>query len=202
MSTERIVKFTTETSYEQLPTEATNAGKLSILIALGVALAACQENASKIINEYVAENEGKPEAGVIGGGFKTSAPQAALGGKFSLEFCVSIALIDGEVHLKQFTDERVQDSAVQELMKKIKYAHPPEMGAALDDLKGEVVVKLRNGKSYLRRVDIARGTQKNPLSWEEVSHKYRGCCITLTAAASIAPMSTVRYWSSSTCRFR
>ncbi len=104
-----------------------------------------------------------------------SHPTTALEGKFSLEFCVAVTLIDGEVSLKQFSDEKVKDSAVQELMRKIKYVHPPEMGSGLVNLKGEVVVKLQNGKVYARRVDIARGDPKNPLNREEMHNKYRDC---------------------------
>ncbi len=104
-----------------------------------------------------------------------SHPTTALEGKFSLEFCVATAFIDGEVSLKQFTDERVKEPAVQELMGKIKYVHPPEMGSGLVNLGGEVVVKLQNGKVYSRKVDIAKGNPKNPLNREEVNSKYRNC---------------------------
>jgi hypothetical protein len=48
----------------------------------------------------------------------------------------SVALIFGEVFLKQFSYEKVKDSAVQELMKRVKYVHPPEMGSGLVELKG------------------------------------------------------------------
>jgi 2-methylcitrate dehydratase PrpD len=102
-------------------------------------------------------------------------PKTALEGKFSLEFCVAIALLDGEVTLRQFTDEKVGEYAVQELMKKVKYVHPSEMGASLMELNGEVVVKLRDGNVFSCKVDVAKGDQKNPLSWEEVSHKYKEC---------------------------
>lgn len=104
-----------------------------------------------------------------------SHPATALESKFSLEFCVAIALIDGEVCLKQFSGEKVKDSAVQELMKKIKYVHPPEMGSGLVDLKGEVVVRLQNGELYSRKVDVARGDPRNPLNKEELNSKYRDC---------------------------
>jgi len=104
-----------------------------------------------------------------------SHPATALESKFSLEFCVAIALIDGEVCLKQFSGEKVKDSAVQELMKKIKYVHPPEMGSGLVDLKGEVVVRLQNGELYSRKVDVARGDPRNPLNKEELNNKYRDC---------------------------
>ncbi|MBT9131869.1 MAG: 2-methylcitrate dehydratase [Syntrophomonadaceae bacterium] len=104
-----------------------------------------------------------------------SHPKTALEGKFSLEFCVAIAVIDGEVSLRQFTDEKVKDSAVQQLMKKIKYVHPPEMGSGLVEIRGEVVVRLQNGKVYSRKVDIAKGNPKNPLSWQDLTNKYRDC---------------------------
>ena len=104
-----------------------------------------------------------------------SHPKTALEAKFSLEFCVAVALIDSRVSLKQFTNEKVNDSVVQELMKKIKYVHPSEMGAGLVDPRGKLVVKLRDGKIYSRQVDIARGNPKNPLSRNELIHKYRGC---------------------------
>ncbi len=104
-----------------------------------------------------------------------SHPKTALESKFSLEFCTAIALIDNEVSLKQFTNEKVKDSAVQELMQKVKYVHPSEMGSGLADLRGELAVKLRNGKVYSRKVDVAKGQPKNPLSRDELIHKYRDC---------------------------
>ena len=104
-----------------------------------------------------------------------SHPKTALEGKFSLEFCTAVAFIDGRASLKQFVNEKVQDSAVQELMNKIKYVHPPEMGTGLVNLGGELIVKLRNGKIYSRRVDRAKGNPENPLSTDELIHKYRDC---------------------------
>lgn len=104
-----------------------------------------------------------------------SHPATALEAKFSLEFCIAIALIEGEVSLKQFSDEKVKDSAVQELMEKINYVYPPEMGSGLVDLRGEVAVRLQNGKVYSHRVDIAKGAPKNPLNKDEINIKYRDC---------------------------
>ena len=114
-----------------------------------------------------------------------SRPTTALEGKFSIEFCVAIALIDGEVSLKQFSDRIVRDSAVQELIQKVRYVHPPEMGSGLNNLKGEIVVRLKNGKVYSRRVNIARGDPRNPLNKDEVISKYRDC-----VSLSLSPEDT------------
>jgi len=104
-----------------------------------------------------------------------SHPKTAAEGKFSLEFCVAIALIDNEVTLKHFTDEKVRGSEVQGLMKKVKYVHPPEMGSGLVDLRGKLVVKLESGEIYSRKVDVAKGDPRNPLSTDELINKYRDC---------------------------
>jgi 2-methylcitrate dehydratase PrpD len=104
-----------------------------------------------------------------------SRPKTGLEGKFSLEFCVAISLIDGEATLKQFVDEKVNEAAAQKLIQKIKYAHPPEMGTGLVNLKGKLVLKLRNGQTYSRQVDIARGDPRNPLTRDELIRKYRDC---------------------------
>jgi 2-methylcitrate dehydratase PrpD len=107
-----------------------------------------------------------------------SRPKTALEGKFSLEFCVAIAFLDGQATLREFTDEKVKDSAVQEFMKRVKYVHPPEMGVLLipqEVCRGEMVVKLRDGKTYSSKVDVAKGEPQNPLNREEVSSKYWAC---------------------------
>ena len=104
-----------------------------------------------------------------------SRPGTALEGKFSLEFCTAVALIDGEASLKQFTDEKVADSAVQELVEKVKYIHPPEMKSGLTGLGGELVIRLRDGGSYSRKVDMARGNTGNPLTQDELINKYMDC---------------------------
>ncbi|MBI4188266.1 MAG: MmgE/PrpD family protein [Chloroflexi bacterium] len=102
-------------------------------------------------------------------------PVTALEGKFSLEYCVAIALIDGEATIKQFRDEKVKNKTAQELMTRIHYVHPPEMGSDLLNLRGEIVISLRNGKTYSRRVDIAKGDPGNPLSNDDIAKKYRDC---------------------------
>jgi len=104
-----------------------------------------------------------------------SRPRTALEGKFSLEFCTAVALIDGEASLNQFIDEKVADSAVQELVKKVKYVHPPEMKSGLTSLGGELVIKLRDGGVYSRKVDVARGNPGNPLTQDELINKYKDC---------------------------
>lgn len=78
MVTKAIADFVVATDYEQIPEKAVDIAKLAILDTLGTALAGADEPAVEIISEYARDISGKPEAGVIAKGFKTSAPLAAL----------------------------------------------------------------------------------------------------------------------------
>ncbi len=51
MSTEKLVKFVVETSYDELPKEAVDNAKKCILDGLGVAVAGSAEPAGRIITE-------------------------------------------------------------------------------------------------------------------------------------------------------
>jgi len=77
-NTERIAWFVVEARYEALPKEAIEIAKQGIIDCLGVTLAACLEPGSRIITEYARKNRGIPESGVIAGGFKAPACEAAL----------------------------------------------------------------------------------------------------------------------------
>ncbi|MDY6935594.1 MAG: MmgE/PrpD family protein [Spirochaetota bacterium] len=77
MGTEKVAQFITDTSYEKIPKEAINSSKQAILDCLGVMLAGCDDPGCKILNEYIKEEGGVAEAGIIGGNLKTTASQAA-----------------------------------------------------------------------------------------------------------------------------
>lgn len=79
-----------------------------------------------------------------------------------MEFCVAIALLEREVGLSQFTDSRVLEPKVQEMIKKLKfYVRPdsksPESGANLSE---KVTVVMKDGRGFSMQVDEAKGHAK------------------------------------------
>ncbi|MFC2009214.1 MmgE/PrpD family protein [Chloroflexota bacterium] len=78
MSTRQVAAFVAGTNYRSIPSDAVAAAKKSILDLLGVAVAASRDQTGRMIVEFVKEAGGRPEAGVIAGGFKTSPYFAAL----------------------------------------------------------------------------------------------------------------------------
>lgn len=103
-------------------------------------------------------------------------PQTALEAKFSMQFCLAIALLEGEVTLRQFQDAKVREPGVRRLMERVCFVHPP----GVVGLKGlrhpeAVTLKLKGGRTYSREVLHARGAPENPMSREELVAKYRDC---------------------------
>ncbi|MDI7258656.1 MAG: hypothetical protein QME90_01915, partial [Thermodesulfobacteriota bacterium] len=105
-----------------------------------------------------------------------SNPQTGLEGKFSLEFCIALALQERNVSIRQFTDSKVKEPEIQQLIKKVKKEVTEEAGK-----KGTaypiaiLTVHMKNGKSYPCRVEKRKGSPVNPLSAEEIIDKFMDC---------------------------
>jgi len=91
-----------------------------------------------------------------------------LEGKFSLYFCVALAMIHGEAKNSHFTDETVLNPQIRGLMRKIK-AHSNK---SLEETEANVTVKLKNGNQYSHHVIVPKGDPRNPLSFDEIVRKF------------------------------
>lgn len=111
-------------------------------------------------------------------------PATGLEGKFSLEYCLAAALVDGQVGLASFTDEAVRRPAVRELMAKVEAKEGAEADAFPIGGYAEVRIVLQDRTEHVLRVDIPRGDPSRPLSWEELVEKFRDCAgVVLTGEA-------------------
>ena len=104
-------------------------------------------------------------------------PQTGDEAKFSMPFCMAIALTDRKLGLQQFTTERVRDPRVQELFALTKWVHPPEASGyeGMERYPDQVTVTLRNGMVYSHEVSISKGMPKNRVSDSELIAKYQEC---------------------------
>ncbi len=106
-----------------------------------------------------------------------SRPRTALEGKFSMEFCLALALLERRVELPQFKDQKVQDPKIQETIKKVSFSIRPDLNTIENSGNPSTTVKIlmKDGREFTKTVDEARGTPQNPLTVEEVREKYRHC---------------------------
>lgn len=102
-------------------------------------------------------------------------PQRGIEGKTSLQFCLAAALVDREVTMRQFTDEKVRDPRIREAMSKVRVVVHPEFAEDVVDFASEVTIWLKDGRQYRRVVPKAKGHPDNPLTHDELLGKYRQC---------------------------
>jgi 2-methylcitrate dehydratase PrpD len=109
-------------------------------------------------------------------------PKTGFEGKFSLEYCVAKSLGKGTLQLVDFTDEKVNDPTIQDLMAKVNYEHPKGWPKGTD-LTQEVVVSLKNGREYSQKISIPKGEPENPMTEKELLEKFRSCAEKRLSAA-------------------
>jgi 2-methylcitrate dehydratase PrpD len=102
-------------------------------------------------------------------------PKTGYEAKFSMTYCIARALLDGEVRLEHFRDEKVQESNWQPLVPKMDFIHPDPWGHGAVDLLTEIVIRLTNGESFSHRVDIPKGEPENPMTEGELVDKFKQC---------------------------
>jgi len=103
-------------------------------------------------------------------------PKTALEGKFSIPFCMAIAVLERKAGIAQFQDRKVRDKRVIELMKRVTLYVDDELEAlGYDQVRSRIRVTLRNGRVIEGRYDVARGHPQKPMSWMELSEKFRDC---------------------------
>ncbi len=103
-------------------------------------------------------------------------PTTGLQGKFSMEYCLSILLLDRKAGLIEFQDASVQRADVQEMIKRVNFYIDPEAeNAGLDKMTSILKIHLKSGKVLSGRAEFAKGSPSNPMSYDEVAGKFRGC---------------------------
>jgi 2-methylcitrate dehydratase PrpD len=103
--------------------------------------------------------------------------RSALDAKFSVQYCLARALVDGEVVLSHFDENAYLDPRVAAVMARIEAAPHPHMSPSSEAHFGaEVTVTTTDGRTLAKAVDIALGrTSDNALPRALLEAKYRDC---------------------------
>jgi 2-methylcitrate dehydratase PrpD len=105
---------------------------------------------------------------VVGKNYEPRTPEEA---KFSLPYCVAVAMLHGRAGLEEFSYDKLADDKVRELMKKVKvYADPDYSNCVLGCAKVKIVT--RDGRVYEHKVDVPKGYPENPLTRQELLEKF------------------------------
>jgi len=103
-------------------------------------------------------------------------PQTSIQGKFCMPYLVARALIDGKVSLHAFTEAAVRDPNVLKLAERVQMNLDNNLKKT--DPAGRpcrVTVRLKNGQSYTREAQHAKGGPEFPMTEAELRGKFTEC---------------------------
>jgi len=103
--------------------------------------------------------------------------------QYSLIYCLSVALLDGRMGLRQMTDERLRAQDVQALMRRLRIVPPPD-GPVERRPKERVTVHLKNGQSYSAEVTHPRRISNR----EDLEAKFFTCVQGSLSPEAAAPV--------------
>ena len=124
-------------------------------------------------------------------------PEDSLKGKFSAKYNVAAALIDGEVNIETFRDEKIGDPTVKETMAKVRTRVLAKSEEGLTDFpKGlPIRITLNDGRVFehtTARDDILGG-QKHPWGFDNIKDKFRACAAMVLSEEDVS--AAVDAWS-------
>ncbi|MGB8750081.1 MAG: MmgE/PrpD family protein [Pseudolabrys sp.] len=113
-------------------------------------------------------------------------PKTGLEGKFSLQYTVASALLDGKVGIRTFTDARLAKADMQDLLGKFEVRLDPAIPGRFEDMHVLLRVELDGGSVLETRCDGPRGKWGTPpISETEHLVKIRDCLATRLEPAAI-----------------
>ena len=106
-------------------------------------------------------------------------PRQEMEARFSMNYCVALALLYGRLSLADFTPQAVQRPQVRALLPKITMDAYEEGAQGPDPtvrLPHKATVTLKNGRVLSGESVWARGTIHNPFDASDLPEKFRDCC--------------------------
>ncbi len=92
----------------------------------------------------------------------------------SMFYCCAAALIDGDVTLDTFKDERLVDPEILALIDKTKIVEDTELNKGYPKgIPNDITITCKDGTAANKRVDFPRGHAENPMTDEEVIAKFK-----------------------------
>ncbi|WNC16336.1 MmgE/PrpD family protein [Brevibacillus brevis] len=101
-------------------------------------------------------------------------PASVYAAKFSLQYCVALALVKGSAGLSDFTEEALHDPDIRELMRRVEVSVDPDIHARYPG-KWEAAVELvlADGTTMQQHAEYPKGDPENPVTHKEIVRKFR-----------------------------
>jgi 2-methylcitrate dehydratase PrpD len=114
------------------------------------------------------------DAAYAHGGWKAERPLQVIGAQMNVAYVVAVALLDGDVLVDQFTQDRINRNDVWALIDRtLTHREPAYDSLPIDDrLTTQVRLTLNDGRTHSAKVVHPRGTGDNSLTNAQIRDKY------------------------------
>jgi len=158
----------TKCAYKAFPTEALTHQPIS------AALQVCQEHnlTAEDITELLVETTVRG-ADILSdpSKYKPTTKETA---DHSLPYVIAAAVADGNVLPSSFSDEKLKDPRIWDMLGKIKVVADTEIDSMFPGVKrARVSITTKAGDTFTAQVDHAKGSPQNPMSDDEIVSKFR-----------------------------
>ncbi len=91
----------------------------------------------------------------------------------SLPYCVAVALVDHQVTTQSFSDEKLKDKRIWEVIDKIKGVASQEFEKMFPAKQpSKVVVKTKDGRSFSEYLEYPKGDPREPMTMDDLTAKF------------------------------
>jgi 2-methylcitrate dehydratase len=158
----------TDCSYKAFPTEALTHQPISAALSLRGEHAIQPEAISEVLVETTTRG-----ADILSDPSKYH-PETKETADHSLPYVIAAALADGHVLPESFSEEKLRDVTIRDLLGKIKVVADEEIDDLFPGIKrARVTIITREGERFSKETDVAKGAPEDPLSDAELEAKFR-----------------------------
>lgn len=98
----------------------------------------------------------------------------------SLPYCIAVALVDHQVTTRSFSEEKLKDPRIREVIDKIKGVASHEFEAMFPARQpSKVVVVTKDGREYEAYLEYPKGDPREPMSMADLEHKFNALSASL-----------------------
>ena len=114
--------------------------------------------------------------------------------KFCIAYTMAVACMDRKVGIEQYTEERIREPRVLDLMRRVTVTVPDDFSHhrgqwgenGVNWGEARVTVQLKNGETLRRACSHAIGWPERPATWEALCEKFEDCAAPVLSPTQIA----------------
>lgn len=93
----------------------------------------------------------------------------------SLPYCIAAAIVDRKITTQSFSEEKLKDKRIWEVIDKIKGEASTEFEKMFPAKQpSKVVIKTKDGKEFSKYLEYPKGDPREPMTMEDLENKFNG----------------------------